>query len=191
MCCRFLNWLLQGCTLSSPRIVPQRFSHDLEKRFCEVFVICFIRQWMKRSKHGLVVFPPKKTLIWRRHCLIGQSRCSMTSKRSIDFLSVRFTNQTPCVCIRSITNQIALFPFVYCFCFVRALSFQSHKENRPSSKWPISIRPSPLIHLVCAPKFHNRIKRNWRQCSSNIFSGGKQSVVWEIWKWRKERGKKF
>ena len=95
------------------------------------------------------------------------------------------------VCIRSITNQIALFPFVCCFCFVRAFSFQGRKENRPSSKWPISIRPSPLIHLVCAPKFHNRIKRNWRQCSSNIFSGGKQSVAWEICKWRKERGKKI
>ena len=40
---------------------------------------------MKRSKHGLFVFPPKKTLIWRRHCSIGQSCCSMTSKRSIDW----------------------------------------------------------------------------------------------------------
>ena len=96
------------------------------------------------------------------------------------------------VCIRSITNQIALFPFVCCFCFVRAFSFQGRKENRPSSKYSKnSIRPSPLIHLVCAPIFHNRIKRNWRQCSSNIFSGGKQSVAWEICKWRKERGKKF
>ena len=26
-----------------------------------------------------------KTLIWRRHCSIGQSCCSMTSKRSIDW----------------------------------------------------------------------------------------------------------
>ena len=26
-----------------------------------------------------------KTLIWRRHCLIGQSCCSVTSKRSIDW----------------------------------------------------------------------------------------------------------
>ena len=40
---------------------------------------------MKRSKHGLFVFPPNKTLIWRRHCSIGQSCCSMTSKRSIDW----------------------------------------------------------------------------------------------------------
>ena len=38
-----------------------------------VSVICFISRWMKRSKHGLFVFPPKKTLLWRRHCSIGQS----------------------------------------------------------------------------------------------------------------------
>ena len=36
-----------------------------------MFVICFISQCMKRSKHGLLVFPPKKTLIWRRHCSIS------------------------------------------------------------------------------------------------------------------------
>ena len=50
-----------------------------------MFVICFISQWMKRSKHGLFVFPPKKTLIWRRHCSIGHLCCSMTSKRSVDW----------------------------------------------------------------------------------------------------------
>ena len=48
------------------------------------FVICFIGQlWTKRSKHGLLVFPPKKIPMWRRHCTIGQSCCTMTSKRSI------------------------------------------------------------------------------------------------------------
>ena len=41
-------------------------------------------QWIKRSNHGPFVFPPKKSLIWRRHCSIGQSCCIMTSKRSID-----------------------------------------------------------------------------------------------------------
>ena len=30
------------------------------------------------------------------------------------------------VCICSITNQVALFPFVCCFCFVREFSFQGH-----------------------------------------------------------------
>ena len=74
---------------------------------------------MKRSKHGLFVFPPKKTLIWRRHCSIGQSCCSMKSKRSIDwflessrawsFFSPAFTylNQPKAthVCIRSINQS--------------------------------------------------------------------------------------
>ena len=45
----------------------------------------FVSQWMKRSKHGLFFFLPKKTLIWRRHCSIGQSCCSKTSKRSFDW----------------------------------------------------------------------------------------------------------
>ena len=48
-----------------------------------VTCICFISQWIKRSKHCLFIFPQKKTLIWRRHCSIGQSCCSMTSKRNI------------------------------------------------------------------------------------------------------------
>ena len=37
----------------------ERFSYDL-RMFRYVFVICFISQWMKRSKHGLLAFPPKK-----------------------------------------------------------------------------------------------------------------------------------
>ena len=63
-------------------IILEQFSYDLEKWFQQVFVICFISQWMKRSKQGLFLFPPKKTLIWRTHCSTGQSCCSMTSKRS-------------------------------------------------------------------------------------------------------------
>ena len=66
-------------------IQVERFSYDLEKWFWEVFVICFISQWMKGSKHDLFVFPPKKTLIWRGHCPISQSCWSMTSNRSIDW----------------------------------------------------------------------------------------------------------
>ena len=96
----------------------------------------FISQWMKRSNHGLLVFPPKKTLIWRRHCLIGQSCCSMTSERSISWFlesswapSVRLTNQKPRAFVSvQQTNPIALFPFVCCFCFVRAFSVQGHTK---------------------------------------------------------------
>ena len=43
----------------------------------------FISQRMKRSKHGLFVLPPKRTLIWRRHFSVGQLRCSIMSKQSI------------------------------------------------------------------------------------------------------------
>ena len=111
-------------------IILERFSYDLEKWFPYVFVTCFISQWMKRTKHGLFVFPPKKTLIWRRHCSIDQSCCSMTSKQFLESSlgmkvfqpSVRLTSQKPgaFVSVRY-TNQIALFPFVCCFCFVRAV----------------------------------------------------------------------
>ena len=102
-----------------------------------MFVICFISQCMERTKHGLYVFPPKKTLIWRRHCSIDQSCSSMTSKQFLQsssgmkfvYPSVRLANQNPgaFVSVRY-TNQIALFPFVCCFCFVLAFSFQGHTK---------------------------------------------------------------
>ena len=43
--------------------------------------------------------------------------------------SVRLTNQKPraFVSVRQ-TNQIAVFPFVCCFCFVCAFSFQGHTK---------------------------------------------------------------
>ena len=52
------------------------------------FVISFISQWMKISKHGPFVFPTKKT-----HCSIGQSCCSMTWKRSIGWFFFFFTRE--------------------------------------------------------------------------------------------------
>ena len=93
---------------------------------------------MERTKHGLFVFPPKKTLIWRRHCSLDQSCCSMTSKQFLEssslmkfvYPSVRLANQKPGAFVSvSYTNQIALFPFVCCFCFVRAFSFQGHTKS--------------------------------------------------------------
>ena len=102
-----------------------------------MFVICFFSQWMEKTKHGLFVFRPKKTLIWRRHCSIDQSCCSMTSKQFLEsssgmkfvYPSVRLANQKPgaFVSVRY-TKQIALFPFVCCFRFVRAFSFQGHTK---------------------------------------------------------------
>ena len=106
-----------------------------------MFVLSFISQLMKRSKHGLFVFLSKKTFIWRRHCSISQSCCSTTSKRSIDWFlesasgmkvfqrSVHVTNQTTRVCIRSTKPIKSLcFRLVCCFYFVRAFSFQGHTK---------------------------------------------------------------
>ena len=95
---------------------------------------------MKRSKHGLFVFPLKKTLIWRRHCSIGQSCCSMTSKRSIggflessrswSFFSQAFTEQTKYYARVCSINQTYRYVFALfcCFCFVLAFSFQGHTK---------------------------------------------------------------
>ena len=105
-----------------------------------MFVICFNSQWMKRSKHGLFVFPPKKTLMWRRHCSIGQSCRSMTSKRSIGwqvlghegFPPERSLNQPKGtrVCIRSInqSNRSISVRFLFLFC-LRVFISRSY-ENR-------------------------------------------------------------
>ena len=115
----------------------------------------------ERSKHGLFVFPPKKTLIWRRHCSICQSCCSMTSKRSVDWflqsssgmtffhLNVRLTNQKPraFVSVRQ-TNQVALFPLVCCFCFVRAFSFQGHTKIARLLEIPIDYC-FELLTILC------------------------------------------
>ena len=61
----------------------------------------------------------------------------MTSKQFLEsssgmkfvYPSVRLANQKPgaFVSVRY-TNQIALFPLVCCFCFVRAFSFQGHTK---------------------------------------------------------------
>ena len=91
----------------------------------------------EKKKTWTLCFPAKETLMWRRHCSIDQSCCSMTSKQFLEsssgmkfvYPSVRLTNQKPgaFVSVRY-TNQIALFPFVCCFCFVRAFSFQGHTK---------------------------------------------------------------
>ena len=90
-----------------------------------------------KKKTWTFCFPAKETLIWRRHRSIDQSFCSMTSKQFLEsssgmkfvYPSVRLTNEKPgaFVSVRY-TNQIALFPFVCCFCFVRAFSFQGHTK---------------------------------------------------------------
>ena len=99
-----------------------------------------IRTWTLR-------FPAKKSIIWRRHCSIDQSCCSMKSKRSIDWFlesssgmkffhpSVRFTNQKPRTFVSvQKTSQIALFPFVCCFCLFARFHFKVIRKSLQLSK---------------------------------------------------------
>ena len=130
-----------------------------------MFVICFISQWMERTKHGLYVFPPKKTLIWRRHYSIDQSCYSMTSKQFLEsssgmkfvYPNVRLANQNPgaFVSVRY-TNQIALFPFVCCFCFVSAFSFQGHTK--------IALTPRRFMRGLLGSLFMQPLYDTWLAC---------------------------
>ena len=93
--------------------------------------VCFLfsQSMDEKIKYGLFVFPPKKTLIWRRYCSTGQSCCSMTSKRTN--APERSLSQTKAtrVCIRSINqSNRSICVVVCCFCFVCAFSFQGHTK---------------------------------------------------------------
>ena len=109
---------------------------------------------MKGTKHGLVIFPPKKTLIWRRHCSIDQSCCSMTSKRFLESSSgmkffqpsVLLTNQR-CVCIRSINQSNRFISARLLFLFCSRVFISRSYENRSNDQkivfmWKTSHFPS-------------------------------------------------
>ena len=60
------------------------------------FICCFISQWMKRSKHGLFVFPPKKTNQENQSC------CSIDVKAEYRLISRNFSGMNffhPSVCL--------------------------------------------------------------------------------------------
>ena len=88
--------------------------------------------------------------------------------------SVRLTNQNPrtFVTVRQ-TNQIDLLPFVCCFCFVRAFSFQDHTRivlttltPAPSSLTEES--PAIITALSHFPVF--RLKKAFSNCLSGAYT---------------------
>ena len=111
---------------------------------------------MKRTKHGLFVFPPKKTITWRRYCSIGQTCCSMTLKRSIgwhrqsssghEVFSPESSLNRPKAtrfCIRLI-NQSNRCIFVYLlFLFCLRVFISRSYENRS-----IALQPSFGLFIV-------------------------------------------
>ena len=135
----------------------------------------------EKIKTWPLCFPAKKTLIWRRHCSIGQSCCSMTSKWSMKFFhpSVRLTSQKPRAFVSfRWTNQIDLLPSVCCFCFVRVFPFQGHKKitllvlltKRTRQPWHSSLKGTAswcvmavysillVIKLTFTKKYHFQFK---------------------------------
>ena len=123
-----------------------------------MIVICFIIQYMKRSKDGLFVFPPKKTLIWRNHCSIDQSCCSMTSKPSIDwflesssglkFFRRAFARLYPFdKPIKSLYLRPFLF-FLFCWCVFISRSYENRskalKRYNKSNSEGVGVKRGPM-----------------------------------------------
>ena len=119
---------------------------------------------MKRSKYGLFVFPPKKTLIRRGHPSIGQCCCSMTSKQSIDwflessrawqvFSPERSLNQSKAtsVCIRSTNQSYCSISVLLLFLFCSRVFISRSYENRSIHHYTslsITIHHYPSLHIT-------------------------------------------
>ena len=88
--------------------------------------------------------------------------------------SVRLTNQNPStfVTVRQ-TNQIALLPFVCCFCFVRSFSFQGHTRIVLTTLTPAppslaEESPATITALSHFPVF--RLKKAFSNCLSRAYT---------------------
>ena len=95
----------------------------------------------EKIKTWPLCFPAKKTLIWRRHCSISQSCCSMTSKRSTgwfleSFSRERSLNQPKAtrVCIRSINQSNRSISVRLLFLFCSSVFISRSYENRCNIK---------------------------------------------------------
>ena len=111
---------------------------------------------MKRTKHGLFGFPPKKTPTWRRYCSIGQTCCSMTLKRSIgwyrqsssghEVFSPESSLNRPKatrVCIRLINQSKRSISVYLLFLFCLRVFISRSYENRS-----ITLQPSFGLFVV-------------------------------------------
>ena len=106
---------------------------------CSLFVLS-ANGW-KDQRHGLFVFPPKKTLTWKRHCSIGQSCSSVTSKRSIGW----FLESSP----------------AWSFFFTRAFAYptKSHARLCPFDKPIKSLYFRSFVVSVLFARFHFKVTR--------------------------------
>ena len=119
------------------------------------------------------LFPPKKTLIWRRHCSIGQSCCSMTSKRSIGWFlesfwawnfftrrSVRLTStnkpKVTRVCIRLInqSHRSISVCLLLLFCLRVFISRSYENRNRFITMSSVTLLLIYTLSFLCPKNLH-------------------------------------
>ena len=169
---------------------------------CSLNYLFCVSQWMKRSKHGFFGFPPKKTLIWRRHCSIGQSCCSKTSKRSIDWflessscmkffqLSVRLTNHKPQAFVsvrQNQSNRSVSFSLLFLFSghtkiapTTQNMKIKEHKNQskyRRRNGWTILKRIETRPY--CNRAFWKLVSLTVFQSSFLLFQGIVWYTTWE------------
>ena len=125
----------------------------LKNGFGKCSIASFIGQWVKRSKHGLFFFPPKKTLMWRTHCwhcwpivlqYYVKAKYRLISRKfsGMKFFhaSVGLTNQKPRVrvCIRSVNQSNRSISVCLSFLFCSRVFISRSYENLSIRK---NVRP--------------------------------------------------
>ena len=87
--------------------------------------------------------------------------------------SVRLTNQKPRAFVSSFrwTNQIALFPFVCCVCFVRAFLFQGHTKIVLLPEWPVAWYQCESVLIIQSTKvcYFVKFEINYNNGSAILF----------------------
>ena len=129
--------LYQLCKIyQSPLKLIERFSYDLEKWFRQVFVICFVRKQMKRSRHGLfkeILNMEKALFDWPivlQYDVKAKYRLISRKSSGVKFFhpSVRLTNQSHA---RLYPSDKPIKSFYFCSFVVSVLFARFHfKVNR-------------------------------------------------------------
>ena len=111
-----------------------------------MFVICFINQWMKRSKRGLFIFLQKKTLLNMRKALFDWSivlqhdvnaKYGLISRTfpGLKVFSPECSSNQPkatCVCVHLINQSnrsISIYLFLFCLSFFISRSSQNCSKS--------------------------------------------------------------
>ena len=167
------------------RILQERFSsYDLEKSFRYCYL--FYRPMDEKIKTWPLRFPAKENpnmekalfdwSIVLQYDVKAKYRLISRSFSSMKFFhpSVRLTNQNPraFVTVRQ-ANQIALLPFVCCFCFVRAFSFQGQTRIVLTTLTPAppsltEESPATITAVSLFPVF--RLKKAFLNCLSGAYT---------------------